>query len=99
MFRTHLQRPVLPSLAGLVFLCVALLLPASTRAQTSNGILREVFTSLAGGTIPDLTNNVNYPSNPAFETLEPIFEGPSAGDYYGTRMRALSSIARCRTRL
>ena len=30
-----------------------------------------------------------FRSNPAIESIEPIFEGPSAGDYYGTRMRAL----------
>ena len=57
-------------------------------AQTSNGILREVFTGIAGD-LPSLTNSPAYPSSPALESIEPLFEGPSAGDNYGTRMRAL----------
>ncbi len=61
----------------------------SAQAQSSNGVLREVYTGIAGGVISDLTNNVNYPGSPAFETIEPLFEGPSAGDFYGTRMRAI----------
>ena len=84
-----LQRLNLPAWAGLVFLWGTFLLAVSASAQTSNGILREVFTGLTGGSIPDLTNNVNYPINPAIESIEPLFEGPSAGDFYGTRMRAL----------
>ncbi|MEY2410059.1 MAG: hypothetical protein QOF48_2729 [Verrucomicrobiota bacterium] len=48
-----------------------------------------MYTGIGGGTIPDLTNNINFPSNPAIESIESVFEGPSAGDFYGTRMRAL----------
>ena len=64
--------------------CLAL----SAAGQSSNGILREVYTGIAGD-LPSLTNNASYPGSPAIESIEQIFEGPSAGDNYGTRMRAL----------
>lgn len=70
----------------LVVLGLAFYVP-SAGAQQSNGVLREVFTGIAGD-LPSLTNNPAYPSSPAFESIEPLFEGPSAGDNYGTRMRA-----------
>jgi hypothetical protein len=63
-------------------------LPAGLLAQ-SNGILREVYTGIAGGAIANLTSHPSFPNSPALESIEPIFEGPTAGDFYGTRMRAL----------
>ncbi len=75
-------------LSPLFLLAILHLSNALSQAQVSNGILREVFTGIAGD-LPSLTNNPAYPSSPALESIEPIFEGPSAGDNYGTRMRAL----------
>src|SRR5580765_2610711 len=59
-------------------------------AQSSNGVLREFYSNIAGGAISDLTNNPSFPNSPSGESLEPIFEAPTSfGDNYGTRMRAL----------
>ena len=65
--------------------------PQFLSAQTvSNGVLREVYQNIAGGTIPDLTNNPSFPSSPTLETIQPIFEAPTEFDEnYGQRMRAL----------
>ena len=66
------------------------LLPRSASAQ-SNGITREIYTDIGGGTIPDLTNNAAFPDSPSFaEVLTNLFEGPSdVLENYGTRLRAL----------
>ena len=58
-------------------------------AQT-NGVLREVYYNIGGGTVADLTSAPNFPNNPDDVTLESAFEAPSnIGDNYGQRMRAL----------
>ncbi len=59
-------------------------------AQTS-GVLREVYTGIAGETVADLTNSVNYPGNPSREEiLTQYFEAPTdLEDTYGQRLRAL----------
>jgi hypothetical protein len=68
----------------LVFLAPSLLI-----AQ-SNGVMREAYLNIPGGTIADLTNNPAFPSSPGVETIEAIFEAPTGfADNYGTRMRAL----------
>src|SRR4051812_4510872 len=65
------------------------LLP-SARAQTSNGVLREVYLNIGGNAISDLLNSPSFPNNPSYETLEPIFEAPqNVAETYGQRMRAL----------
>jgi hypothetical protein len=59
-------------------------------AAQSNGVLREAYLNIAGGTIADLTNNPAFPASPGVESIEPIFEAPTGfSDNYGTRMRAL----------
>src|SRR5262245_3331461 len=59
-------------------------------AQSSNGVLREVYLNIGGNAVADLTNHPNYPASPDLETIQPAFEAPSEfGDNYGQRMRAL----------
>lgn len=84
-----LRRSLLP------VLLFALTLPlAGLQAQSSNGITREIFTGIsAGGSIPGLTNNVNYPNFPAFEeVLTTYMDYPQTApniENFGTRLRAL----------
>ena len=60
-------------------------------AQSSNGVLREVYLNAGGGSIPGLTNSANYPDNPSLdEILTNAFEAPTDwADSYGQRCRAL----------
>lgn len=59
-------------------------------AQSTNGVLREVFTGMGGVAVSDLTSHPSYPCCPTIESLQPTFEAPvDWGDNYGTRMRAL----------
>ncbi len=55
------------------------------------GIFREVFQGIGGSAVPDLTNNVNFPTNPTTANLvTDYFEAPSNFDEnYGQRMRGL----------
>src|ERR1043165_3019849 len=63
---------------------------SSATAQSSNGVLREVYSNIGGNAISDLVNSPNYPNNPSFETIQPIFEAPTdVAESYGERMRAL----------
>mgnify|MGYP003345615171 CR=1 FL=1 len=58
--------------------------------QSTNGVLREVFTGIGGGAVSDLTNSTIFPCCPSIESIQPSFEAPSDfADNYGTRMRAL----------
>ena len=82
-----------PTTAFVLSLVAALALfvvPAA--AQPSNGITREVYTGIAGD-LPSLTNNVNYPNNPAIsEVLTNYFDYPQTSpnlENFGTRMRAI----------
>ncbi len=51
-------------------------------------ITREWWTTIAGGSVSDLTNSPNYPDNPTGSDTQNTFEAPSnLGDLYGTRMR------------
>ena len=51
-------------------------------------LLREWWTGISGKTIPDLTNDPDYPDNPAGTDLLTRFEAPSNwGDNYGNRLR------------
>lgn len=73
---------------AVVFVTLAYLTPLP--AQTTNGVLREVFTGIEGSTIADLTTNPAFPANPSQECIESSFEAPHEhADNYGTRMRAL----------
>lgn len=51
-------------------------------------ILREYWTTAAGGTIADLTRHPNFPRKPDGSSAPEILEAPANwGDQYGTRMR------------
>src|SRR4051794_6065227 len=66
------------------------LLSHRVSAQSSNGVLREVYLGIGGNAISDLTSSPNFPNNPSFESVEPIFEAPqNVAEAYGQRMRAL----------
>jgi len=61
----------------------------SAFAQT-NGVLREVYYNISGGTVAALTNSPSFPNSPNEEFIENAFEAPSNfADNYGQRMRAL----------
>ena len=63
-------------------------------AQPSNGVLREVYLNIAGNAISDLTSSPNFPNNPSYESIQPIFEAPSdIAESYGQRMRAQVAFA------
>ena len=80
-FRTNL-------LARVMGLFAALFIPAVI-GQT-NGVLREVYNNISGGTVSALTNSANFPSRPSEEYVDGAFEAPSNfSDNYGQRMRAL----------
>src|ERR1043165_5098561 len=79
----------LPAMGLLIFIALV----PKLAAQTSNGVTREIFTGIAGGSIPGLTNNINYPNNPSFEEVLANYmdypqTSPNIGNF-GTRMRAL----------
>src|SRR2546423_13748667 len=74
--------------AGLI-LFFAFFCPLSIFGQPSNGVLREVYLNIGGNAISDLTSSPNFPNNPSFESIEPIFEAPqNIAESYGQRMRA-----------
>jgi glucose/arabinose dehydrogenase/mono/diheme cytochrome c family protein len=85
----HMQR------VGHRFFCFILfvalfhgLLAGQLHAQT-NGILREVYSGIAGGTIFSLTNSPDFPNNPSSRTILSSFEAPTdVGDNYGQRLSA-----------
>ncbi|MCX6903379.1 MAG: PA14 domain-containing protein, partial [Verrucomicrobia bacterium] len=54
------------------------------------GIYREVFYGVTGSTVPDLTNNLNYPTNPSVAYLVTDYvEAVNIGTDYGQRYRGL----------
>jgi hypothetical protein len=62
----------------------------SASAQSSNGVLREVYLGIGGNAVSDLTSHPSFPSSPSVETIQPIFEAPNEfAENYGQRMRAL----------
>src|SRR5205809_1060853 len=76
--------------AGCLLFVLGLMLPGSSFAQTSNGVLREVYLGIGGNAISDLLDAPNYSNSPSFESIEPIFEAPAnIAETYGQRMRAL----------
>ena len=76
--------------APIVFLVLLLCLVSSGSAQSSNGVLREVYQNIGGSTIPDLANAAIFPNSPTLETIQTLFEAPNEFDEnYGQRMRAL----------
>src|SRR5438132_12360296 len=59
-------------------------------AQTTNGILREVYYNISGSAVANLISAPNFPARPDEEFIETAFEAPSNfADNYGQRMRAL----------
>src|SRR5206468_10223162 len=46
-------------------------------AQTSNGVLRELYLNIGGTAVSDLTNNPSSPASPSLESIEPALEAPS----------------------
>src|SRR5947208_3785446 len=80
------RRGAIVAVAGAVFALVCF----PVFGQTSNGVLREVYLNIGGNAISDLTSSPNFPNNPSYETIEPIFEAPqNVAESYGQRMRAL----------
>src|SRR6266542_3289120 len=80
-----------PTKALLVISLIILWLGRSDRlAAQANGVLREVYTSIGGTAVADLTNSANFPSNPTFEeVIATGFEAPTDVDEdYGQRMSA-----------
>jgi len=79
-----------PTLTFTVCLACHLLLLLSLRAQSSNGVLREVYLNIGGNAITDLTSHPSFPDSPSLETIQPTFEAPTEfAESYGQRMRAL----------
>src|SRR2546427_5509566 len=79
--QTKFLRPVLAFL---------LWFPTGAFAQSSNGILREVYYNISGSAVANLTSAPNFPARPSEEFVENAFEAPSNfADNYGQRMRAL----------
>jgi len=79
--RTKFLRPVFAVLS---------LLATGAFAQTTNGVLREVYYNISGGAVANLTSAPNFPDRPDEEFIENAFEAPSNfADNYGQRMRAL----------
>ncbi|MBL9136784.1 MAG: lamin tail domain-containing protein [Verrucomicrobiales bacterium] len=53
------------------------------------GVLREIYTDIAGSALSDLTNHASFPSRPTLEEILPDFAAPVGwGDNYGQRLRA-----------
>src|SRR5262245_38529867 len=69
----------------------ALIVFCATRvAGQTNGVLRELYSNLTGGSLPDLTNAAKFPNSPDAVFLESTFEAPANfADNYGQRMRGL----------
>jgi hypothetical protein len=80
---------ILSSIASAATLLAA---TQAASAQTpTNGLLREVYEGITGGTLADLTNNAAFPDSPTSRNIvTDYFEAPTdIMDYYGQRMRAL----------
>jgi hypothetical protein len=57
-------------------------------AVAQQGVLREVYTDIAGGSLDALTNNPAFPDNPSSAGVLDEFEAPqNAGNNYGQRVR------------
>lgn len=74
-----------------VLLLLPLIVATSGQAQSTNGVLREIWFNLAGNAVADLTNNAAFPNSPGLkDVLTNGFESPTdAYDNYGQRVRAL----------
>ncbi len=74
-----------------VLLLLSLFVADAGHAQSSNGVMREVWFNITGTAVADLTNNAAFPNNATFkDILTDGFETPSdVYDYYGERLRAL----------
>ena len=87
--RDLFARPLLsPVLGGVVVLWTWFSWTAA--GQSSDGVLREVFLDIGGGSLADLTSHGSFPNSPALETIQSDFAAPAQfGDSYGQRLRAL----------
>lgn len=73
-------------LAALVLLMLAG--PAKTLAQPANGLLREVYREIGGGSVADLLAAPSYPNSPTETGYVTDFEAPSdVYENYGQRLR------------
>src|SRR4029077_13352316 len=55
----------------------------------SNGVLREVYTGIAGTAVSDLTNSPSFPNSPTTTEVLTTFEAPTdVDDSYGQRLSA-----------
>lgn len=54
----------------------------------SGGLVRQVWNSIGGSTVADLTGSPNYPNNPSSSGVITSFQGPTnAGSNFGARVR------------
>src|ERR1043165_1171204 len=82
-------RKTCPRFQIVVLVLCLFVMVAPARSQTSNGVLREVYLNIPGGTIADLTGSPTFPASPSLETIQPRFEAPTEfAENYGQRMRA-----------
>jgi len=57
------------------------------QTATTGTILREVWEGIGGGSVSDLTSNVNYPTNPSYSDEVTLFETPTNfADNFGSRV-------------
>ena len=84
---------VMQSILSSIVCATTLLVGSQTAsAQTPmNGLLREVYENIDGGSLADLTNNPAFPDSPTSQNVvTDYFEAPTdVLDSYGQRMRAL----------
>ena len=78
----------LPGWTRLPLILLVTSLPIGVLAQT-NGVLREVYTGIAGTAVSDLTNSPSFPNSPASTSILNTFEAPTdVDDEYGQRLTA-----------
>src|ERR1041385_8743941 len=81
----RLRKPVVRLISSAVLLCSSALVSAQT-----NGVLRDIYYSIGGTAVSDLTNAAAFPSRPDATFIDGSFEAPiNFADNYGQRMRAL----------
>lgn len=76
-------------LTGMATRTISVISLAAPQCQgASGGLLRQVWNSVGGSTVADLTNSPNYPNNPSTSGVITLFQGPTnAGSNYGARVR------------